>query len=359
MGGGLNDSISKVKCSNPSAQGMVFIEKRFGKKLFEAGVPPLEVQILQQIQDHDHITKMVDHFLDGSIPAGAVYMEYCDVGSLADVAEGVAQGFYVNEHKIWNWFHQVATALAYCHRGPKPDMSDDEIFQSGWSRIYHRDIKPGNILLTIMNGHVVAKLADFGYAVTEDILALERSRGHAIMQPGGTPGFDAPEMPFFSGASDIWQLGLSILCVCTGIKTPWSKSMPKGQIWDEGRPAGPRYSFELSEVLKKCLEKSFARRVEVNSLLVLVVTNYQAIKAKVPTDKSPTMVFDSITNDGKEKSPPRYRRPIRHFTRYEGPLGPRNAGNHRRLQPGIPVDMIPFYGAGYHGDEYGEESRGW
>jgi NIMA (never in mitosis gene a)-related kinase len=337
---------------------MVFIEKRFGKKLFEVGIPPLEIQILHQIQDHDHITKMVDHFLDESIPTGAVYMEYCDVGSMADVAEGVSKGSYVNEHKIWHWFHQVATALAYCHRGPKPDMSDDEIFQSGWSRIYHRDIKPGNILLTIMNGQVVAKLADFGYAVTEDTLALEPNREHAIRQPGGTPGFEAPEMPEFSGASDIWQLGLSMLCICTGIKTPWSRRMPQGQIWDTKRPAGHRYS-ELSDVMNKCLEKNLVRRVQVNALVVSVVTNYQAIKAKLPTDKWPALVFDSATNDDNGKSPPRHRRPKRHFTKYEGPGDPEYPGIPRGPWPGIPVGMMPFYGAGFYDDVYGEESGWW
>lgn len=86
MDGGLNGGISKVRCDNPSAKGMVFIEKRFGKRLFEYGIPSKEIQILHQIQDHDYITKMVDHFRDKSILEGAVYMEYCDVGSMADVS---------------------------------------------------------------------------------------------------------------------------------------------------------------------------------------------------------------------------------------------------------------------------------
>jgi len=353
MNGGLNDCINKVRCDNPKAKGTVFIEKRFGKKLFEYGVPPREVQILHQIQDHDHITKMVDHFLDKSVLEGAVYMEYCDVGSMADVAEGVAQGAYVNEHKIWNWFHQVASALAYCHRGPEPDMSDDEIFQSGWSRIYHRDVKPGNILLTIMNGQVVAKLADFGYSVTEDILALYPNRQEAIMQPGGTPGFDAPEMPFFSGASDIWQLGLSILCVCTGIKIPSSRTKPEGQAWDEGRPAGPRYSVELSGVVKKCLEKDFSRRVQVYPLLLFIEKDYQTIKARLTTDKWPTMVFDVIEDHSKAVPPPGHHRPKHHYTMLEGPVG------YRGPQPNVPIGMMPFYMAGFYGDGNGWQGRGW
>ncbi|RYO61891.1 hypothetical protein AA0113_g6449 [Alternaria arborescens] len=274
MDGGLNGGISKVRCDNPSAKGMVFIEKRFGKRLFEYGIPSKEIQILHQIQDHDHITKMVDHFRDKSILEGAVYMEYCDVGSMADVAQGVAKGAYVNERKIWHWFGELASALTYCHRGPQPEMNDEQIFQSGWSRIYHRDIKPGNILLTIANGQVVAKLADFGYAVTEDSLAACPNREEAIVQPGGTPGFFAPDFPFFSGASDIWQLGLSMICACIGIKSPQSKENPNGQLWNKGRPAGARYSVELSGAIKMCLEEHYERRVQAYPLLVFINSCY-------------------------------------------------------------------------------------
>lgn len=353
MDGGLNGGISKVRCDNPSAKGMVFIEKRFGKRLFEYGIPSKEIQILHQIQDHDYITKMVDHFRDKSILEGAVYMEYCDVGSKADVAQGVAKGAYVNERKIWHWFDELASALTYCHRGPQPEMNDEQIFQSGWSRIYHRDIKPGNILLTIANGQVVAKLADFGYAVTEDSLAACPNREEAIVQPGGTPGFFAPEFPFFSGASDIWQLGLSMICACTGIKSPRSKENPNGQMWNKGRPAGARYSVELSGVIKMCLEEHYARRVQAYPLLVFINSCYQTIRNKLPIDRWPAMVFDRSEDHGKAVSPPEHRRPRHHYTGLEGAVNPAYGGNYPGPQLRVPGGMMPFYGAGYHGDGNG------
>ncbi|KAG9195542.1 NIMA-related kinase 2 [Alternaria panax] len=353
MNGGLNCGISKVRCDNPSARSMIFIEKRFGKELFKRGIAANEIQILHQIQDHNHITKMVDHFLDESIKEGAVYMEYCDVGSMADVAQGVAQGVSVNEHKIWYWFYQVASALTYCHRGPNPDMSDDQIFQSGWSRIYHRDIKPGNILLTIVNGRVVAKLADFGFAITEDILALCPKRQEAIVQPGGTPGFFAPEMPVFSGASDIWQLGLSMICACTGIRKPRSREMPDGQKWNKARPAGPKYSVELSKVIEMCLEEHYTRRVQAYPLLFSIETIYRKIRTRLPTDKWPMMVFDGIEDHGKAMPPPGHRRPGQHYAMLEDPMRPAHARNYPGPHLGVPIGMMPFYRAGYHGDGNG------
>jgi len=350
MGGGLNGGISKVQCSNPKARGMVFIEKRFNKDAFENDVPRKEIQILHQVQDHENITKMVDHFFDKRKPDGAVYLECCTVGNLADVALNVAMGAHVNEHKIWRWFYELSSALTYCHRGPQPEMTDDEIFQSGWSKIYHRDIKPANILLTMEGDTVIAKLADFGLAVTEDYLSLERSIERAIMEPGGTPGFDAPEFPLFSGASDVWQLGLSMVCACTGIVCPRSKEFPYGQRWDKEQPAGPSYTRELSSILKKALEKDFVERVRIYPLLTNIKAEYAKIRERLPVDKRLHRVYDLAEEHDKGKPPAGHRRPKHHFTKWEGPARPGHAGDH-----GNPM---PFYGAGFDEDELDQFNSG-
>jgi serine/threonine protein kinase len=343
MGGALNGGISKVRCDHPNAQGMVFIEKRFrGRELFESGIPRREIQILHQIQDHNHITKMVDHFYDRRVPDGAVYLEYCAVGTLADVAMGVGKGAHVNEHKIWTWFFQLSSALAYCHRGPQPQMSDDEIFQSGWSRIYHRDIKPGNILLTMEDNCVIAKLADFGFAATEDYLALEHQVEKVVAVPGGTPGFDAPEYPWFGGPSDVWQLGLSILCVCTGIEAPRSKTCPQGEGWDKDRPTGFSYSRDLSSILKKCLDKDFRTRILVYPLMTGIDNMYEKIRDQLPVDRRPNRVFDAAEEYSKGMPPAGHRRPGHHFPNWKGPANLRHADN-----GGNPM---PFYEVGFDGD---------
>jgi serine/threonine protein kinase len=57
-----------------------------------------------------------------------------------------------------------------------------------------------------------------------------------------TPGYDPPEHPEYSGATDIWQLALAIACVCTGNINPWSPNNRGGQVWDKSQPAGPHYS---------------------------------------------------------------------------------------------------------------------
>lgn len=285
---------------------------------------------------------MVDHFYDRTVPEGAVYLEYCAVGTMADVATGVVKGAHVNEHKIWAWFSQLSSALGYCHRGPQPQMSDDEIFQSGWSRIYHRDIKPGNILLTMEDNCVIAKLADFGFATTEDYLALERDAEKAATVPGGTPGFDAPEYPMFGGPSDVWQLGLSILCVCTGIEAPRSKSFPQGQGWNKDRLTGSSYSRELNSILRKCLDKNCQTRILVYPLMAGIENTYNTIRDQLPVDKRPNRVFGAAEEHGKGMPPAGHRRPDHHFPNWRGPADLRHAGIH-----GIPM---PFYEAGFDGD---------
>jgi serine/threonine protein kinase len=314
MHGGLNAGILKVR-TNRDNLGRVFIEKRFGKKEFGYGVPWREIRMLHQVGDHPNITTMVDHFLDDSSMTASVFLEYCDIGNLANVVEMVAaRNGQLNEHKVWSWFTQILEALVYCHRGPKPE-DDKETMK--WDVVYHRDIKPPNILLKQENGQIMAKLADFGCATSQNWTWLKKRDLDASYASAQTFGFDAPEHPIFSGASDIWQLALTMVCVCTGLMNPHSKLNPRGQRWFEESVAGPKYSKELSEVLIWGLHSDAKQRLTVMPLMKKLKEKYGAIKERLRSDTQPLEILDRP----EERSLPQSQSvPSQHYAQPISPL---------------------------------------
>lgn len=279
----MNAGIFRVKATNDTL-GRVFVEKRFGQKEIRSRMAQREIRILHQVGDHPNITKMIDHFLDESACRSSVFLEYCDAGSMLDLVEKVAiSPSRVNEHKIWAWFIQATEALLYCHRGPNP-KHDSEAMK--WDVVYHRDIKPANILLKRESNQIVAKLADFGCATSQSWTWLEKADADASRASIVTIGFDAPEFPTFNSATDIWQLALTMVCVCTGILAPYSRRCPKGQRWDKASPSGAAYSTELNDVLRWCLT-DLGRRPNTAMVLEKLKEKYRSVKDRLPTDAQP------------------------------------------------------------------------
>jgi len=136
---------------------------------------------------------------------------------------------------------QIADGIAYAHT----------------HRVVHRDLKPGNMLLTAANQ---VKIFDFGIAARLDTDAESSSR------ICGTPFYMSPEQirgeeP--SPASDIYSLGATFFHLATG-RPPF----PRGNVIDahlkktppdpvELKPGLPR---ELAEIILRCLEKDPSQR---------------------------------------------------------------------------------------------------
>ncbi|BAT82105.1 hypothetical protein VIGAN_03206300 [Vigna angularis var. angularis] len=120
-------------------------------------------------------------------------------GSLSDqmCSDGANRLTWPQRKKI---ILDVAKGLAYLHYEIKPP-------------IYHRDIKPTNILL---DSKMNAKLADFGLAKqgSED-------ESHLTTRVAGTYGYVAPEYALYgqlTDKSDVYSFGIVILEIMSGRK---------------------------------------------------------------------------------------------------------------------------------------------
>jgi eukaryotic-like serine/threonine-protein kinase len=149
-----------------------------------------ERQILAAL-DHPNIARLVD---GGTTPDGLPYlvMEYVD-GIPIDV---FARGLPVAE-KL-RLFLQLCDAVQYAHR----------------SLVIHRDIKPGNVLVTADGA---PKLLDFGIAK----LASPETRPAATPTRLMTPEYASPEQLLgrqVTTTTDVYSLGVLLFELLTGVK---------------------------------------------------------------------------------------------------------------------------------------------
>ncbi|MBQ7529976.1 serine/threonine protein kinase, partial [bacterium] len=127
--------------------------------------------------------------------------------------------------------------------------------------VVHRDLKPGNIMITT-SGSV--KVLDFGLALVDD--------KHSQTKPGtGTLTYASPEQvegKVTDKRTDIYSLGVILYKMLTG-ELPFTgyhpfevmrkiTSLPAPSV----RDLNPRVSEDLSNVVKRCLEKEPERRFQ-------------------------------------------------------------------------------------------------
>jgi NIMA (never in mitosis gene a)-related kinase len=302
-GGGMNAGIFKVKLVG-DPYDRYFIEKRFEEDIIGRGWATKEIMLMNQLKDHDGVVKVVDHFVDEHAKKASVFMEFCDVGDLAGVIKGARAAGPVNEHKIWKWLIDLMDTLVYLHRGPKPE--DDRSVHLYWNVIYHRDIKPANIFLKTdrQKGEIVAKLADFG-ASDSAHYSFQTKERHALRETDVyTDGWEPPEHPLYSGATDVWQLALSIASICVPNLSPRSRNNPQGQGWDKNQPAGRNYSRELNEILKWCLDDNANRRPRPLEISKRLKETYSRIKNHLRRDDKPMEVVRQAKDSAKGAQAP-------------------------------------------------------
>jgi serine/threonine protein kinase/WD40 repeat protein len=287
------------------------------KVLFSAGDPKVESRFAREIRalgrvEHPNLVKI---FTSGSDGERWFYaMEVVEGADLARVCDQLV-GSTASDVGASDWQRAVSSAYLEARKGEEPIRDGSDTTARGGPRdgtaattpppeapggsapaktavayvhqvveamrqvagaahalheegIVHRDIKPGNIVLTAEGSHAV--LMDLGLAQLADDAQGRLTRTRQFV---GTLRYASPEQVLAAGSldrrSDVYSLGATLWELLTlrplfgaGDETPSHELMLKIQSEDpaRARKLNPRVDADLDAIVTKCLEKSPARR---------------------------------------------------------------------------------------------------
>lgn len=190
--------------------------------------------------NHPNIVKLYDYGQSGdAIYMAMQYVQGADLGSI--LARHRAQRVHVNQDDAVRIVGEISGALDYAHS----------------QGIIHRDIKPGNILIS-QEGH--ATLTDFGLALHMDM----GTRGEVF----GTPYYIAPEQAISSAGavpqSDQYSLAIILYEMLTG-QVPFDAGNPMDTaiLHITQEPRAPReIAPEISQEVQSVILRSLAKKPE-------------------------------------------------------------------------------------------------
>lgn len=238
-GSGGFGNVYKVQGSDGNVYAMKVLKdlNKINKDRFDR-----EIKILAQL-DHPNIVRIAEWNLGGDPPDFSPWytMEYLQGGSLRQHMDEKFKENYVFQR---NWTIRVVILPALHALG--------QAHQAG---IYHRDLKPDNILYTDSHRAQI-KITDWGLGrdVGRKSIALTDSTG----QVGGTPGYCSPEQWFsfdnIDGRADIFSLGVIFYEMMTGRRPPAYDNGMKRAAVDPPSKLHPTISKSLDGMILRMME---------------------------------------------------------------------------------------------------------
>jgi serine/threonine protein kinase len=251
LGAGGFGNVYEVQASDGNAYAMKLLRDIgiINKQRFET-----EIKILAQL-NHPNIVKIFEWNLGGDPPDFSPWytMEYLRGGSLRDHMDDKFKDGYVFQR---NWTINNVI-LPTCHA----------LAQAHSAGIYHRDLKPDNIMYT-SNDKAQIKITDWGLGrdIGRKSIALTASLG----QIGGTPGYCAPEQWFtfdtIDGRADIYSLGVIFYEMMTGrlpsMYNQRDSNLKRSKVLDPPSKYHPTITKDLDMCILKMLELQAENRYQ-------------------------------------------------------------------------------------------------
>lgn len=137
-------------------------------------------------------------------------MDFCDGGDLGVLIRSqLPTSFAGHDEMVKKTFIQIIEAVEHCHA----------------NGVYHRDLKPDNILVD--EGGANVYLADFGLATTETLCRRFGVGTRRFMSPECLGPSDKTKrnaaMAYSTSANDIWALGIILINMLSGHST-WEEA---------------------------------------------------------------------------------------------------------------------------------------
>ncbi|ETP40300.1 NEK protein kinase [Phytophthora nicotianae P10297] len=265
IGRGSYGSAHLVRSRRPDCLHDRFVVKKIPMELLSAKEKDQsfrEVELLAKLK-HPNVVEYMENFVVDNVLH--IVMAYCDGGDLAckvkeqqKIREQIVgpdsdisdpRGYFPIS-QVLDWFVQMAMAIKYLHG----------------QRVLHRDLKTSNVFLTTEN---VVKLGDFGIAKTLDS-TLDQAKTVV-----GTPYYMSPEVcesKPYSYASDVWSLGCvlyEMLALRHAFDAPNILTLILKIVQQDFAPVPPHYDTEVSDLLRKLLDKDPERRPSMEEIFAM------------------------------------------------------------------------------------------
>ncbi|XP_028825776.1 inhibitor of nuclear factor kappa-B kinase subunit alpha isoform X2 [Denticeps clupeoides] len=181
-----------------------------------------EIQIMKKLENVNVVTardvpEEMKHIALNDLPLLA--MEYCSKGDLRKLLSRPENCCGLKESEVLSLLNDVGSGIQYLHE----------------NKIIHRDLKPENIVLQEINGKLVHKIIDLGYAKDLD-------QGSLCTSFVGTLQYLAPELfenKPYTVTVDYWSFGTMVFECSCGFR-PFLHNLQPVQWTNKVRHKGPK-----------------------------------------------------------------------------------------------------------------------